>query len=276
MFLKIICIFTLFICCGNVFPPTPDTLIIAVNPKGNTVDTRFNVPSGFVRIRAESTSFTHFLRNLSLKPDTAEVMLYDGSRKGFQDAKVAVIDMEIGKKDLLQCADACIRLRAEYLWKQKLYEEISFFLTNGFEMDYEHWSLGYRLKVEGNKTWWEKNAKPSTTRESFLAYLEKVFTYAGTISLESTLKKVDPIDILPGDVMVAGGSPGHAVMIIDVAVNEANGQKIFMLAQGYMPAQDIHIICNPFDKELSPWYSMSDGAFETMEWTFNQYKIGRF
>ncbi len=31
-----------------------------------------------------------------------------------------------------------------------------------------------------------------------------------------------------------------------------------MLAQSYMPAQDIHIFVNPLDKNLSPWYEIED------------------
>lgn len=35
----------------------------------------------------------------------------------------------------------------------------------------------------------------------------------------------------------------HAAIVMDVAEN-AEGEKIFMLAQSYMPAQDIHLLVN--------------------------------
>jgi len=44
---------------------------------------------------------------------------------------------------------------------------------------------------------------------------------------------------------------------MDVAVNK-EGKKIFMLAQSYMPAQDIHVLVNPQDENLSPWYQIEE------------------
>ena len=70
----------------------------------------------------------------------------------------------------------------------------------------------------------------------------------------------------PGDVFIKGGFPGHAMIVVDVAVNK-KGEKIFMLAQSYMPAQDIHIVKNPGNETLSPWYVLGEGAtIVTPEW----------
>ena len=49
----------------------------------------------------------------------------------------------------------------------------------------------------------------------------------------------------PGDVFIKGGSPGHAVIVVDVAIYTQTGKKVFLLAQSYMPAQQIHILVNP-------------------------------
>ena len=46
-----------------------------------------------------------------------------------------------------------------------------------------------------------------------------------------------------GDIFVQDGKPGHAAIIIDMATNEAN-QKVFSLAQSFIPTQDIHILKN--------------------------------
>jgi len=50
-------------------------------------------------------------------------MLYNGTTK---TAKVheAVIDRDPGNRNIQQCADAVIRLRAEYLYSRKAYEAI--------------------------------------------------------------------------------------------------------------------------------------------------------
>ena len=56
-----------------------------------------------------------------------------------------------------------------------------------------------------------------------------------------------------GDVFIKGGSPGHAVTIVDIAINPKTNKKVFLLAQSYMPAQEIKILKNPNNSELSPW-----------------------
>ncbi len=265
---------TLF-CCSSVSSPKV-TDSDRIHSEGKTLEDRILLPSGYSRISSDSTSFTTYLRNLKLKPDGSTVKLFSGIDKPWQHVHVAVIDMEIGKKDLQQCADACMRLRAEYLWKTKQFDKIHFNLTNGFKMEYSKWREGNRLQVDGNKTSWKMTGNASTSYESFRSYLDQVFMYAGTLSIEKELVEKSLNEILPGDVFVVGGSPGHAAMVADVAVNDS-GEKIFLLAQGYMPAQEIHIIKNPNDETLSPWFSNQfSGALETMEWTFEKFKLGRF
>ncbi|MBN1525641.1 MAG: hypothetical protein JW904_14275 [Spirochaetales bacterium] len=47
------------------------------------------------------------------------------------------------------------------------------------------------------------------------------------------------------------------------------GEKIFLLAQSYMPAQEIQIVINPGSDSLSPWYSADFGPIlDTPEWRF--------
>lgn len=72
-----------------------------------------------------------------------------------------------------------------------------------------------------------------------------------------------------GDVFIKGGFPGHAMIVVDIAVNN-KGQKIFMPAQSYMPAQDIHIVKNPMNENLGPWYELPAGdKIITPEWVFS-------
>ena len=256
---------------SNGLFPTPELL----DRQGEILQDRILVPKGYTRSKCDSGSFGYYLRHLKLKPDSSEVLLFDGKVKPYK-VHAAVVDMEIGKRDLQQCADACIRLRAEYLRNVDKSSSIHFNLTNGFRMDYSKWKEGYRLQVNGNKTSWAKTAAADNSYASFRKYLDVVFTYAGTLSVEKEIKTISLVEIQPGDIFVVGGSPGHASMVADVAENE-RGEKIFLLCQGYMPAQDIHIILNPNDPSLSPWFSLKEGeALETMEWTFSQYTLGRF
>ena len=83
------------------------------------VASRIIPPAGYVRESCANNSFTGYLRNLPLLPKGSKVMLYNGKEKSNQSAAYAVVDMEIGNRDLQQCADAVMRLRAEYLWGKR-------------------------------------------------------------------------------------------------------------------------------------------------------------
>jgi len=101
------------------------------NPDGTTVLTRFKPLQSYRRTIAETGSFGSFLRHLPLKPHGTDVLLYDGSVKPGEGVHCAVVRMDIGDKDLQQCADAIIRLRAEYLFESNQFAKISFHFTNG-------------------------------------------------------------------------------------------------------------------------------------------------
>lgn len=237
-------------------------------------------PSGYVRETCSDHSFTAYLRNLPLLPEGSKVLLYNGKEKGNQTAAYAVIDMEIGNRDLQQCADAVIRLRAEYLRKYKRYEEIKFNFTSGFPAEYKKWAEGNRIKVSGNQVQWYASGKGADySYKTFRNYLDIVFMYAGTASLSRELATVPYTSLQPGDVFIKGGSPGHAVIVMDVAIHSATKKKVFLLSQSYMPAQQIHILVNPVSRSLSPWYELSEtdaGKLYTPEWIFARKDLKRF
>ena len=280
-FLKIFyCVFPTFIGCGQATNNHVEVVQSVAsepdkgfsNDMGATLQTRFNTPSGFERKPVDKHSFAFYLRNLPLKPVGSKVKYYNGDTK--EDFVYdAVVDMEISNKNLQQCADAVMRLRGEYFYSQKEYDKISFSLTNGFRVDYSEWIQGNRVVVNGNKTSWRKSAEPSNTYKDFRNYMEFVFNYAGTLSLTKSLHSKNIKDISIGDVFIFGGSPGHAVVVVDVAENKI-GEKFFMIAQSYMPAQETQILKNLNDDKLSPWYS-SDiiGSLVTPQWTFSKDQL---
>lgn len=234
------------------------------------------IPDGYKRIACSSSSFGSYLRTLPLKQNNNTVYLYNGQQKGNQKAQFAVVKMDVGKRDLQQCADAIMRLRAEYLFQENRKQEIHFNFVNGMQVDYVKYAAGNRMRVKGNKTKWVKTAKASNTYRTFRNYMNLIFSYAGTASLVKELKPVSSVKgIALGDVFIIGGSPGHAVIVVDVASN-ASGKKIFMLAQSYMPAQEIHVLRNP--KLLnSPWYFLEDEQqLQTPEYWFRSSNLRRF
>ncbi len=274
MIKKLILTITPLILLLSCIPSTQSNLI---NPEGKTISTRFNTPEGFVRENYDTNSFEYYLRTLPLKKHLSKVMLYNGSQKINQSAHEAVVDMKIGNKNLHQCADAVMRLRADFLYHQKIYNNIHFNFTNGFECRYDKWAEGYRVAVKGNQTSWIKQKNRDNSYPTFWAYLEQVFTYAGTLSLSKELKSVSISNMQPGDVFIKGGSPGHAVIVVDMATDAKTGKKMFMLAQSYMPAQEIQVLKNPNNSLLSPWYSLDFGDnLETPEWDFTSKELKRF
>ena len=110
--------------------------------------------------------------------------------------------------------------------------------------------------------------------KGFETYLQRVFGMCGTASLAKQLGITRQMkDLQPGDVFIKGGFPGHAMLVVDVATNK-QGKKIYLLAQSYMPAQDIHIVNNPTNAVLSPWYEVNDDdEIETPEWTFGRGEL---
>ncbi|NNC37443.1 MAG: hypothetical protein EX271_05540 [Acidimicrobiales bacterium] len=241
-----------------------------------SIENRIAPPAGYERTACASGSFCDWLRNLQLKQPGSPVLHYDGTIK-HGAASHAVIDIDTGKKDLQQCADAVMRLKAEYHYGQQEFNRIHFNFTSGHKVSFNDWRRGKKPIVSGNKVKFSgANSKTDNSYGNFKKYMTIIFSYAGTLSLSKEMKSVDIADIRVGDVFVWGGSPGHAVLVIDVAKNDA-GQKMFMLAQSYMPAQDMHILTNPFHPGEGPWYSAEfENELFTPEWRFVKADLKRF
>ena len=243
---------------------------------GDSLAERIQPPASYERIPKPERSFASWLRGLHLREKGAVVYLFDGREKSSQAGVFAVVDIDVGSQDLQQCADAVIRLRAEYLWAAGCADQVAFDFTSGHSARWSDWSAGRRPVVSGSKVSWVPRSAPDSSYRSFRNYLDSVFTYAGSFSLARELKTVaDPSTVLPGDVFVQGGFPGHAVLVADVA-EDAQGRKVFLLVQSYMPAQDVHVLTNPRASD-SAWYpAFRQGNLVTPEWTFSYSDLRRF
>lgn len=247
-----------------------------INSQGNILESRILPPEGYLRMDAEDSSFVTFMRKQELKAHGSPVLLYNGSEKGNQNAQAAVFAMDVGNSDLQQCADSIIRLYGEYYWSVGAYDKIGFHLTNGFYMDYLKWRNGSRIQVSGNQVRWANTKGYDESYECFREYLKNVMIYAGTLSLEEECTSITKHEIQVGDMLIRGGSPGHCILIIDVAEN-SDGERCYLLGQGYMPAQEFHVLNNPYS-EGCPWYSEEDfqESIRTPEYTFNEENIKRW
>ena len=249
-------------------------------PAGPSLCERIAPPKGYKRLAQPAQSFGTWLRQLPLLPPNSPVKLFNGQVKAYQAGAAAVFDLDIGKQDLQQCADAAMRLKAEYLYGQKKYADIAFNYTSGHRVAFEDWAKGKKPQVQGNKVFFS----PASTNQgdysypNFKRYLNNIFNFAGTASLEKELKPRKNLkEIQIGDLFIKGGFPGHAVLVLDLAENEA-GERVFLLGQSYMPAQSFHILHNFYhNPSLGPWYPLDFGLeLRTPEWTFKAEHLRAF
>lgn len=197
-------------------------------------------PWGYERISGNDVAYTDFLRSLPLKGRGLKVQLYTGGNARFQSLNYAVINMPI-LSNAEQCADVCMRLRAEYLFSTGQYGCIRFQNVKGKTLNYG--GVG--------------------SRKSFERYLKNLYGVASTISLSREMKTRRLADMQPGDVFVYparyGQQYGHAVMVVDVAIN-SNGKKAFLLAEGNTPAREIYVMRNFENPFRSPWFILDEDA----------------
>lgn len=241
-------------------------------PEGETLEERIAVPEGYSRTPADEGSLTEFLRQYPMEADGSPVFLYDGRKK--TGSHVAVFAMHLGEADLQQCADSVMRVYAEYFRNTGQEDKIAFHFVSGFLCDWNTYKSGKRIAVDGNKVSWTSGGTASDSDEAFEGYLNTVFTYASTISLEAESSPIDLSDIRAGDIFIKAGAPGHVVMVVDTC--EKDGKKAFLLAQGYMPAQQFHVLKNDLH-EPDPWYYEDEirYPFHTPEYTFDEGSLMR-
>jgi hypothetical protein len=248
-----------------------------IDKKGDSIQTRVKVPEGYAREVYSEGSFQHFIQNYPLKKFGAKVINYDGNEYFYQSGHFGILELSVPKNGLQQCADALIRLRAEYLWKQNRKSEIGFEFTSGHYCSWNNYAEGYRPKVKGNKVTFHKIASNDHSKTNFYKYLNLIYTYSGTLSLYNELPKITSSKKLQvGDMLVYPGTPGHIVMIVDKAKDSLGNQR-FILAQGNTPAQSVHLLKNPNDLQFNPWYDLKMNAYiEVPGYYFDTSKFIRF
>ena len=242
---------------------TENQVAVKINKDKNTIKERFTAPKKYSWVKENPDSFGFFIENFKLKKYGSPILKYDGTEIATQNLHEAIFDIDTGTKDLQQCADAVIRLRAEYLFKTKKFGEIKFHFTSGDLMKWNDYKNGTRAFVNGNSVSFRKTENLDDSYQNFRNYLDLIYTYAGTISLnKETFPVTDNKNLKSGDVLITAGSPGHVVFIAGVSKN-AEGKKLYLLAEGFTPAQSIHVLKNPFDPKISPWYELDVNSEQT-------------
>jgi hypothetical protein len=202
---------------------------------------RFPPPEGFTRPPAEAGSYAHWLRGLPLRTDRTNVLAYDGRRLIRPSAAVAVLD--VGTRDLQQCADTALRLHAEYLWHAGRAHRAAYHFTSGDRSSWRDWRRGERFVVKGAQVKRVAGKARGGSHRSYRRWLTHLFRYAGTRSLKFDSEPVGERPVAPGDFYVQPGGPGHAVIIMDVATH-ADGRRAALVGQSFMPAEELHILAS--------------------------------
>jgi len=206
---------------------------------------RISPPVGYERIWLDSdSSYGVWIRGLPLKPEESPVLMYNGDRLAYAEDVVAVVDLDI-PNDMYQCADVAMRLWAEYLWSQNRQEEIRFRTLGG---DHLIW------------TEWRKRSRLTASHQNFLRFLDGVAEFCNTSSLARDLPVVASAQVQPGDMYIqpdpsGHGGIGHLSIIFDMAKND-EGQKLYLVGYGFMPAQDVHIVRPNEGEGSGDWFTL--------------------
>ncbi len=234
---------------------------------------RFPPPEGFERVPVADGSWGQWLRHLPLLPAGTPVRSLDASVvvRGNALDLAGVVDMDV--RENLECADVILRLRAEYLRHAGREADITFRLTDGGLISWGVWRSGMRPRLEGDRLIFERIAEPDGSRARFDEFLAGVFAWCGTLSLAQEGRPVAFQDLAIGDFLVSGGSPGHAVLIVDLARNRA-GELRGLILQGFIPAQTPHILAGG---EAGAWFELAEGRPLEVPWgSFGWDELRRF
>jgi hypothetical protein len=225
---------------------------------------RFAPPAGFHRVAAADGSFAAWLRGLPLQAAGSPVRSFRGDeiRAGDDPGVAAVVVLDVGTRDLQQCADSIMRLDAEWRYAQGHADQILYAIGHRSELAFTTWANGDRPQIaDDDRVTWRHAAKRDASHGALRAYLDVVFAWAGTATLADTARHVERAQLRAGDFFVLGGHPGHAVLVLDVVADDA-GHRRALLGQGYMPAQDFHVLAHDHD----PWFSLDGDTVETPFW----------
>ncbi len=208
------------------------------NPWNAKTIGEISAPMGYTRVEG---SYAEFMRGLPLKERGSKVQYYTGGDARLQMLSTGVIDLPL-LSNSEQCADMTMRLRAEYLFSQGRYSEITFRDVNGNTLRYQG----------------------GASRKALEKFLRNAYSVCSTFSVSRETKPRPISEVQPGDVLVYPARKlegmGHALIVVDVA---RKGKKVaIMCAEGNTPAREAHIVRNLNPLE-NPWFFF-DGDESTL------------
>jgi hypothetical protein len=241
-------------------------------PGADPLVNRFPTPRGFVRMAVDPGSFGEFLRSLPLREPYTAVLDFRGRVRHAADSPgvAAVVDIDVGPTDLQQCADFVLRMDAEWRYGRGD-RALVYRAASGTRLSYARFLSGERASVDGPRLALEVTARAQPDdHRTFRSYLDEVFTWANTASLERDSAPVPFAQIAPGDFFVVSGHPtGHAILVLDAA-RDAAGRTALLLGEGYMPAQSFHVL----NGSIQSWFILEPTASQVATPFWSPFPIG--
>ncbi len=255
------------------------TLIIAVSARGEDLTTLYPEPLGYRRVAVEAGSFAEYVRHLAVLPDTASVRYYDGRQVQQWPGSPRVIDMPfLFRTDVEQCADMALRLVSEYFWETGKADSLAFRLQNGQEISWREWSVGRRLRydAESDRHVVSQDAADSS-RTAFEEFLYYLFHWTGSVALKRDLRRIAASELQPGDLIVqnTSGAMGHVSVILDAAVND-DGERLYLIANGWTPAQSMFIRQPQAGEGSDGWFTLAGYERHLQGYRFGPFELRRF
>lgn len=237
---------------------------LAADAPGEPLHERFPPPHGAHRVTVDGDSFAAWLRGLPLRAPGTPVRSFRGDKlhEGDDPRIAAVVELDVGSRDLQQCADSVMRLDAEWRYAAGRGDQITYPLGHHQQLAWKRWTQGQRPRIgDRDQVTWIGGAKADDSHRALRAYLDVVFAWAGTASIADATPSVARANLRAGDFFIVGGHPGHAVLILDVAEDD-RGHRWALLGQGFMPAQDFQVLAH----DGEPWFSLDADTVETPFW----------
>jgi hypothetical protein len=181
-------------------------------------------------------------------------------------------------QDLEQCADVAYRLFAEYSRGNGREHNIKFKLQNGQPLSWSEWRSGTRLVYDpGKDRHVAKQVAADRSRAAFNDFLKYLFYWSGSWAVLKYADTVDISDLRVGDMIVQNetGGTGHLTIIVDICENQ-EGEIMYLLANGWTPAQEIVIVKPEGDQGIDYWFTLEGYDRHISQFDFGPFHYRRF